>query len=214
MKLYSLALSQFASRCRIAIREKGLDVEIVAPPGEGPSSAEYRRVNPLGKVPALDIGGRVLVESEVINEYLDERFPAPPLMPADPEGRARARTLSRFHDLYLEPALHPLFFQLDPKTRDAHVVGSGLADSATRLDQLEGLLVGPWAAGETFTVADCALAPTMLFATLVLPILGAPPPTEGRPRLAAWWERVQERPSVRAVHAEQREAAAAFLPQA
>jgi glutathione S-transferase len=213
MKLYSLVMSHFASRCRIAIREKGLAVEIVAPPGDGPSSAEYRRVNPLGKVPALDIGGRVIVESEVINEYLDERFPEPPLLPHDPESRARARTLSRVHDLYLEPALHPLFFQLDPKTRDPQVVAAGLAATATRLDQLEALLAGPWAAGETFTLADCALAPTMLFADMVLPMLGAAAPGESRPRFAAWWARVQERPSVAAVHAEQREAAMAYLAQ-
>jgi glutathione S-transferase len=211
MKLYSLQLSHFASRCRIAIREKGLDVEIVAPPGDGPSSAEYRRVNPLGKVPALDIGGRVIVESEVINEYLEERFPSPPLLPPDAEDRARARTLSRFHDLYFEPALHPLFFQLDPKTRDPQVVAAGLADAATRLDQLETLIASPWAAGESFTLADCALAPTFLFASYVLPMLGGPAPTDGRPRVAAWWARVQERPSVRAVHEEQRAAALSQL---
>ncbi len=212
MKLYSLPLSHFASRCRIAIREKGLDVEIVAPPGQEPFPDEYRRVNPLGKVPALDIGGRVIIESEVINEYLDERFPTPPLMPADPERRAQVRTLSRFHDLYFEPALHPLFFQLDPKTRDAAAVAPGLAATRERLDQLETLLAAPWAAGETFTLADCTLAPTMLFATLVLPILGAPSPTDDRPRLAQWWQRVQDRPSVKAVHAEQLSAATTHLP--
>jgi glutathione S-transferase len=207
MKLYSQPLSHFASRCRIVIREKGLDVEIVAPPGEAPFPAEYRRVNPLGKIPALDIGGRVIVESEVIDEYLDERFPEPPLMPADPEGRASVRTLSRVHDLYFEPALHPLFFQLDPATRDASAVAAGLAETAARLDQLEALLVGPWAAGAAFTLADCALAPTMLFASFVVPMLGGGSPFDRRPRLAAWWERVQQRPSVAAVHAEQRAAA-------
>jgi glutathione S-transferase len=212
MKLYNLPLSHFASRCRIALREKGLtDVEIVRPPGDGPASAEYRRVNPLGKVPALDVGGRVIVESEVINEYLEDRFPEPPLLPRDAEGRARARTLSRFHDLYLEPAVHPLFFQLDPKTRDPQVVATQLPETATRLDQLEALLVGPWAAGPAFTLADCALAPTMLFVAMVLPMLDAPSPLEGRPRLAAWWAVVQERPSVRAVHDEQRAAVLAEI---
>ena len=211
MRLYSLPLSHFASRARIVIREKGLDVEIVAPPGEGPSSEAYRRVNPLGKVPALDVGGRVIVESEVIGEYLDESFPNPPLLPGGPETRATARTLSRFHDLYLEPVVHPLFFQLDPKTRDPQVVATGLAEAATRLDQLETLLVGPWAAGEQFSLADCALAPTMLFITLVLPMVGGPSPLDGRPKLAAWWTRVQTRPSVQAVHAEQMAAAQSHL---
>lgn len=209
MKLYNLPLSHFASRCRIALREKGLtQVEIVLPPGDGPGSPEYRRLNPLGKVPALDVGGRVIVESEVINEYLEDRFPEPPLLPRDAEERARVRILSRLHDLYLEPAVHPLFLQVDPKVRDPRVVAERLPEVGTRLDQLEGLLVGPWAAGPAFTLADCTLAPTMLWITLVLPMLGAPSPLDGRPRLAAWWERVQERPSVQAVHAEQRAALA------
>ena len=63
----------------------------------------------------------------------------------------------------------------------------------------------------TLTVADCALAPTMLFVAMVLPMLDAPSPLEGRPRLAAWWAVVQERPSVQAVHDEQRAAALAEI---
>ena len=53
-----------------------------------------------------------------------------------------------------------------------------------------------FAAGPDFTLADCALAPTIFFATKLLPGFGAKPPLEGRPKLAAWWEQVQTRPSV------------------
>src|SRR5919204_2850339 len=73
MKLYNLALSNFASKSRIAVYEKGLDVELVDPPG-GLGSAEYKKVNPLGKVPALDIGGgQLIAQAEIINEDLEDK---------------------------------------------------------------------------------------------------------------------------------------------
>ena len=75
MKLYEASLSPFAARCRIQIYAKGLSVEIAPPPG-GLGSDEFRRVNPIGKVPVLDLGaGVVLPESEVICEYLEDAHP-------------------------------------------------------------------------------------------------------------------------------------------
>jgi glutathione S-transferase len=102
MKLYNLYLSNFASKCRLAIYEKGAPVEIAPIPGGDLKSAEYWKIYPLGKTPSLDADGVVIGESEVINEYLEERFPTPSLLPKDLEGRARSRWMSRFHDLYLE----------------------------------------------------------------------------------------------------------------
>lgn len=105
MRLYSEQVSNFAARCRIVIGEKGLDeIEIVSPPLEYLNSSEFLKINPLGKVPVLEIDDSTsLFESEVINEYLEERFPQTPLMPSEPLARAQARLISRFHDLYLEP---------------------------------------------------------------------------------------------------------------
>jgi glutathione S-transferase len=118
MKLFNADLSPYSARVRIALYAKGLPVEIVSPPG-GTGSAEFKRLNPTGKVPALEDGGGVVVESEVICEYLDDRYPLPALRPADPLARARMRALSRFADLYLSPPLTALFGQMDPTTRDA-----------------------------------------------------------------------------------------------
>lgn len=210
MKLYSLALSNFAAKSRIAIYEKGLGIEIVDPPG-GLGSDEYKRINPLGKVPALDANGLLIAESEVINEYLEDKFPEKPLLPKDAEDRARVRSFTRHHDLYLEPPIRALFYQMDPKTRDARVVEEKLADAASRLDQVEAMLSsGPWAIGELFTLADAALAPTIFFAINLLPVFGAKPPLEGRPKLVAWWARIQERPSTKKVLGEQAAALAAM----
>ena len=203
MKLYSSDLSNFASKTRIAIREKGLNVEFLKPPG-GTSSAEYRKVNPLGKIPALELdNGDVIAESETINEYLEDRYPEKPLLPKDAHDRAAVRSFSRLNDLYLDPPFRALLPQLFGKKLDASSVQEKLSEIGNRLDQLEGMIGTPWAAGDTFTLADAALAPTLFLMVNILPQFGAQTPFEGRPRLAAWWSRVQERPSIRQTLGEQ-----------
>ncbi|MGH8012685.1 MAG: glutathione S-transferase family protein [Candidatus Binataceae bacterium] len=208
MKLYNMNLSNFATKSRIVIYDKNLPVEIVPPPGDSLKSPEYQKINPLGKTPCLDADGVIIPESEIINEYLEEKFPTPPLLPKTPEGRAHVRLFTRFHDLYLEPPLRALFGQLNPKGRDEKIVNEKLTDFQSRLDQLEKMLADPghFAAGPDFTLADCALAPTIFFTVNLLPGFGAKPPLEGRTRLAAWWSKVQERPSVGKALAEMSEA--------
>jgi len=197
MKLYNENLSNYAAKCRIAIYEKGCPVEIVPIPGGDLKSPEYLKIYPMGKTPALEVDGMIIGESEVILEYLEEKFPSPPLLPKSPEARARVRSFGRFHDLYLEPPVRALFSQLDPKTRDAKLVADKLAEINTRLDQLDKMISdGAFAAGPDFTLADCSIAPTMFFTSL-LPMLGSKPVAEGRPKLARWWNGVQTRPSVK-----------------
>ena len=197
MKLYNMNLSNFATKSRLVVYEKGANIEIAEVPG-GPGSPEYRKINPLGKIPALDADGVIVAESEVINEYLEEKFPNPPLLPKTPEARAHVRSFSRFNDLYLDPPLRALFAHLNPKSRDEKVVNEKLTELQGRIDQLEMMIAAPgnFAAGPDFTLADCALAPTSFFLTNMLPGFGAKPPLENRPKLAAWWAKVQTRPSV------------------
>ena len=107
------------------------------------------------------------------------------------------RIFTRFHDLYLEPPLRALFGQMNPKTRDEKVVGEKVTDLKHRLGQLEMMLAdGGFACGADFTLADCALAPTMFFITNLGPAFGVKP-FDGHPKTAAWWTHVQTRPSVK-----------------
>ncbi len=210
MKLYSMDLSNFATKSRLVIYEKGLNVEMAAIPGGKLSSPEYAQVNMLGKIPALEADGLLIPESEVINEYLEDKYPTPPLLPKSPEGRAKVRILTRFHDLYLEPPLRALFGQMNPKTRDEKIVGEKVADLKNRIGQLEKMLAdGGYACGSEFTLADCALAPTVFFVTNLGPAFGLKP-LDGHPKIAAWWTHVQTRPSVKKGLAEMGEALAAM----
>jgi glutathione S-transferase len=210
MKLYNMNLSNFASKSRLVVYEKGLNIEMAPIPGGQLSSAEYAQINPLGKTPTLDADGVIIPESEVINEYLEEKFPTPPLLPKSPEARAKVRIITRFHDLYLEPPLRALFGQMNPKTRDEKVVGEKVADFKNRLGQLEKMIAdGGFACGAEFTLADCALVPTMFFVTNLMPVFGVKP-LDGHPKITSWWTHVQSRPSVKKVLGEQGEALAAM----
>ncbi|MDG1074985.1 MAG: glutathione S-transferase N-terminal domain-containing protein [Methylophilaceae bacterium] len=90
MKLYSGSVDPFSHRCRIVLFEKGMDFEVIDV--DLTNKAEDLAVlNPYGAVPVLVERDLVLSEANIINEYIDERFPHPQLMPADPVMRARAR---------------------------------------------------------------------------------------------------------------------------
>lgn len=213
MKLYSTPLSNFASKCRVAAYEKGLDIELVEPPG-GMGSDEYKRINPLGKVPALDTGSQIIAESELINEYFEDRFPDKPLLPRDPEERARVRSFTRLHDLYLEPPLRACFPKLLGQELEQSFIDEKMAEIQGCLNHLESQLSDEgWAAGADFSLADAALTPTIFFMNNFLPAFGQKPATEGRPKLAAWWANIQERASTRRVLAEQGAALEALQKQ-
>jgi len=205
VKLYDAPLSPFCARVRVQLYAKGLEIPRAEPPG-GPGSDAYREINPIGKIPALALDdGSVVPESSVIGEYLEDRFPEPSLRPSEPFARARMRLLCRFVDTYAEPPLHALFpYVTDPSTRDPAAIAARFEELAARYDQLTRLLApeGPLAAGPTLTLADCTLFPLFFFATRIPPVLGGSDPTASRPRLAAWWEAVQQHPAAARVDAE------------
>lgn len=163
----------------------------------GASDEEYKRISPMGKVPALVVTepGRtkdlVLIESEVINEWLEDRFPeSKRLLPCSPSLRAQARILSRFHDLYLESTLRKTYTQVEPSKRDPVIVSQAHAEFCQRLGQLEQLLLEAdahtaheqpgsdasahpgYCIGGCLSLADAGYGPTFLYADVILGALG------------------------------------------
>ena len=192
MKLYTAMLSPFAARCRMAIYAKGLEVEFAEAWGDF-SREELAAKNPMTKIPVLEDGEFVLPESETICEYLEDRFPDPPMRPKSPEARARMRLLSRMTDFYVFEPLSPLFGHLSRKTRVQEVVDRQLAALGRGLGAVDHFIAEEgYAAGPTLTLADCTLVPVLLFVVTYLPYFGVKEPLAPYPRLAAYWGRVEQ----------------------
>lgn len=190
MILYATPLSSFCCKVRLALALKGVSVEERMPPG-GYRSPDYRAILPTGRVPGLVDGDFVLGESDAIIEYVDETQPGPDLLPPDAKARARCRFISRFNDFYLDPPLRALFPELDPRLRSVERVAQRCAELTDRFAELDELVMpGPFLVDRTPTLADCAIAPTLLLAEIILPRLDYA--FEIGPRLRGWWPRMQE----------------------
>jgi maleylpyruvate isomerase len=102
MKLYTQSRNSAGERVRIALHLKGIAYDYVAIPSL--PRGDYRRINPQGLMPAVEIDGRVIAQSTAILEFIEETHPNPPLLPADPVGRAEVRGFAQL----IASDLHPL----------------------------------------------------------------------------------------------------------
>ncbi len=135
LTFYNTPVSIYGIKTRILLRHKGLKRDEQLPPG-GYGSAAYKQVVPSGNVPALIDGDLLIADSEAIAEYIEERYPDPPMMPTGLAERAKTRELSRFHDTRLEPEVRALFRIVSPTRHDpAHAENQTKAINA-RLAQL------------------------------------------------------------------------------
>ena len=183
LTLYDAARCPFCARVRIVLAEKDIPYETVEIDLAARPAWLYEK-NPAGKVPVLEEDGWLLPESAVIDEYLDERYPEPPLLPADPAERAFARLLTFRFDEYLGGPYYALRR------------GEAEADAALEvaLGRLDGLVAAlPYLSGRDFGLADVAYVPWVLRARDMLGVS-----LDGQPALEDWVARLAERPSVAA----------------
>lgn len=198
LTLYHDVPSSNCDRVKIALEEKGLSykpvrIRLVMNEQKSP---DFLKLNPYGKIPVLIEDGKVLFESCIINEYLDEKYPNPPLMPKDPYLRGRGRVLV---DYALNYAHAPYWALRGEMRKPAAERDSIMTEkSKNRLGELLTYLES--ALGERdfflgeFSLTDIAIVPRFLrvetYGALPAPSL---------PRLSAWLERLKQRPSVKAI---------------
>lgn len=196
MKLYGALASPYVARVVMFADLKGLELPMEPAPG-GMGSDEYRKINATGKIPALEVDGQCIAESTVICEYLESIHPEPALLPADPMEQAQTRMVARMTDLYVAPHNTPLTRMRGAGTRDQAVIDNGAAEFAKGFAYLEHFMgPGPFAAGATPTLGDCALAPfmVMLKRTVFPNFEEVIDPTVGDGRLATWWQALETHP--------------------
>lgn len=199
MKLYTFPVAPNPTKVRVYLAEKGLEIEtalVNLPKGEQKSPG-FLALNPLGKLPVLELDdGSVLTESLAIIEYLEELHPEPPLIGRDPLERARVRELERLCDLgvllNVGRAVHATKSPLGwpPRPQVAEQSLAHLDDNLAVLDARIG--AGPFVAGERVTIADCTLWAALGFAEF-----GGVAIDPRFAHVAAWRERFAERLSTR-----------------
>ena len=214
MKLYQTYLSPFPTRVRVLLYAKNIDVEIVEPDGfhgSQKSKGSYEEVNPIGRIPALVLDdGRVLPESEVICEYLEDAFPEPSLRPTDPWALAQVRLLSRISDFYVVMAMVPLFNESGKRRADWNRdrIDAAVVEVFKSLEYLEEYIgEDGYAVGTSLTQADGVLLPILMLASKWAPALfGTDNPFDRLPKLAAYYTAVQLDPIAKRVMDETLEA--------
>jgi glutathione S-transferase len=181
--LYNAARCPYAARVRIALAEKGVEVETVEIDLSDRPAWLYEK-NPAGRVPVIEEdGGSPLPESAVIMEFLEERYPEPALLPPDPADRAAVRLLI-FRDHELTDPYYAL-------RREEDGAAERFDAALARLDVQ--LYERDYLGGAEYGLADIALVPWVLRAREMLGVN-----LSGYPSLGAWLERLEERPAIAA----------------
>lgn len=212
MKLYAVTLSPFAARARLALRVKGVAYDLEPPPGGSTRSPEYLEINPIGKLPVLVTDdGLIIPESETIVDYLDDAYPLPSLVPAEPRLRARMRNAIRVFELYVTPALSRLFKQMDPATRDARAVEAEVANWRNGLALTSHFVDdATFVVGGAISKADCMLLPSLLLCEAVAPTFGLGDIIAEHPVLAGYRQKARQHVDMGAIWDETAAALAEF----
>lgn len=198
IEIYSAVLCPFAYRSRLTLVEKKVPFKLIEIDLQN-KPANFLEISPYGKVPVLKHGEHCVWESAIINEYLEESFPDPPLLPKDPMQRAQARIWISFADSQLFATTHKLLLSQDPQQQ---AEGAKQLSENLRFIEQEGLqklsAKGPYWLGAEISLVDLTYYPwfeqvAMLehFREFQFPI--------GLDHLHKWWETVVKRESVQAL---------------
>ncbi len=154
MNLYSGTTCPFSHRCRIVLYEKGMDFQVIDVDMFN-KPEDLAVINPHNRVPVLVERDLILYEPNIINEYIDERFPHPQLMPADPIMRARARQL-------LIGMEREIFVHMEPLEKNLKTADKARQEIRNRLTELVPIFSKQkFMMGEDFSMLDVAIAPLL-----------------------------------------------------
>ncbi len=198
IKLYDFKSSPNCQRVKVVLAEKNLPYEIVPVDltKKEQKNPDYLKLNPYGKVPVLADDATVLYESLIINEYLEEKYPNPPLLPKDAAKKAKGRILVDYGMAHFDSAYQKLRMELmkEAKEQSQPVIDGAKGDLKKLLQRFEDELGDQQYLLGDFSLVDADLIPrfTRLEGFGVLP-------DPSLPRLGKYLERMKARPSVKAL---------------
>lgn len=195
IKLYTFPPSTNSRKVRIALIEKGLEFERINIDltKREQKNSDYLKIHPFGQIPALDDEGFIVYDSTIINEYLEDEYPYPSLMPRDSEGRARARLLEDFRDSHFNPFfVHIIHEMRKPEgERDAARIDAAKTEITKAFDRIEQALKNKDYLIGSFSLADVAFMSNIeLLDRFAIPVDAAK-----YPKTVAWIARLKARPS-------------------
>jgi glutathione S-transferase/RNA polymerase-associated protein len=206
--LWEHPLSPYVQKLKIGLREKGVAFTTRTPGGVGTGQVDpaFLAASPLAEVPALQHGDVALFESRVILAYLEEAFPRPPFMPADPPRAAKARMIETLCDTRYEAVNWAVAEITAFRRAEGEAAAALLSVAAREIAGLHAWLerqlgAGPYLCGEMFSWADAAALPHVAGAVAA----GMGPPPDGA--LSDWLARASTRDSVAQTFAEARASA-------
>ena len=194
IKLYTFPPSTNSRKVRIALIEKGLEFERINIDlsKKEQKNPQYLKIHPFGQVPALDDEGFIIYDSTIINEYLEDEYPYPPLLPKDSEGRARARLMEDFRDTHFNPHFVEIIHEVRKPEgqKDLKLIEHAKAEITKCFERIEKELEGKEYLAGTFGLADIAYMSNIdLLERFQIPV-------ESKYRnMLAWIERLKARPS-------------------
>jgi glutathione S-transferase len=198
LKLFGANPSPFVRKVKVVLAEKGVsfDQEQTSP---FPPSAEFKKISPLGRIPAFQDGDKTLADSSIISAYLERTHPQPSLYPSDPYDNARALWFEEYGDSGLSPIIGgkmffnkvvgPLLMKLP--FDEALFRKAEQEELPPMFSYLEGELKGDFIVGNSFTIGDISLGSQFVSLTLS----GVTPDAAKWPKLSAYLGRIHSRPS-------------------
>jgi glutathione S-transferase len=213
LKLYSTPVSPFAARMRLSLLHKGLEFEDLGLPACGLKGAEFLRINPMGRIPVMILEDQTVIpESETILDYLEDTYPQPPLLLANPIRNAMMRTVIRVLDSYVSPALIRLFSHLDPQDRIVTLANAECQKLLEGIGYLDHYVDdASYAVDGCLTLADCCLLPTLWLCNVIAPQFGITEPLTSAPRLEGYLKKARDVPLLAHVHNELAEAYKSYV---
>jgi glutathione S-transferase len=198
LKLFGANVSPFVRKVKVVLAEKNLPFE-QEQTSPFPPSAEYRKISPLGRIPAFQDGDKTLADSSIISAYLERTHPQPALYPADPYDNARALWFEEYGDgglapiiggkMFFNKVVGPLLMKLP--FDEALFRKAEQEDLPPMFSYLEGELKGDFLVGNSLTIGDISIGSQ--FVNLLL--TGVTPDAAKYPKLSAYLGRIHSRPS-------------------
>ena len=196
LTLHFHPLASYCHKVLIALYENDTPFEkIVVNLQEEASRKAFLEVWPVGQFPVVkdETRDRLVPESSIIIEYLDDHYPGRTrFIPADPDKAREVRMRDRFFDLHVQVPMQHIMDDRWRKDEDKNRIGVEKMRTriATALDMIEQDAVSNWAMGDDFTMADIAAMPALFYANIAMPF------GDARPKTSAYLERLKKRPSV------------------